>query len=29
MEQMQKLTDRYVKEVDKCCESKQKDLMEI
>ncbi len=28
-EQMQKLTDRYVKEVDKCCEAKQKDLMEI
>ena len=27
--QMQKLTDRYVKEVDKCCEAKQKDLMEI
>ena len=28
-EQMQKLTDRYIKEVDKCCEAKQKDLMEI
>lgn len=28
-EQIQKLTDKYVKEVDKCCESKQKDLMEI
>ncbi len=28
-EQMQKLTDRYVKEVDKCCEAKEKDLMEI
>ena len=28
-EQMQKLTDNYIKEVDKCCESKQKDLMEI
>ena len=28
-EQIQKLTDRYIKEVDKCCEAKQKDLMEI
>lgn len=28
-EQMQKMTDRYVKEVDKACEAKEKDLMEI